>query len=479
MGTSTLIYIIGALSAFLVINNNIIKVTSDQSTMAVGKYKAVQGRNNANSVRSLIESQVSANITTRNPNGTTVSLLGGNAFYRVVDTSVTFPDSLSLIKVQVIGTFGGDTSRMMATYKVPTTVTYKGIPTTAFTYSVSSGDSAIVDGDINVDPDNDDQDLDADVRVNRHFRHDRHHNHRHIHGHVHHNKGFDGDESQCGSDHGSNHHDDHDNSEVAPISGVNVQRDSMLKVPNFDENLCKTKVIYGKNNNYNWSHGQQYGSWYSDTTYYYFSSSQVYNISNGHGSYSNTTLTLGTDSTHPVVIYIDGNLTLNDDAIVRGYGIIIVNGSLNMGTVDFSHVGINNHRVKWFVVNDIVISGCSHNNRHRYFGFGHSGWGSGRNHGQNGCNIHSDEETDNHGKSHGHQDGHAYAFGHFFSKHHIRVYCTHIHGGLSAGESVETDDGSDVYYVPGPTTTTTSAVTVTTTSASTTTGRLTLYKIYE
>ena len=326
MGTPTLIYIIGALLAFVIVNNNILKVTSDQSTLAIGRFKTLEARNGSNSLQSMIASQVSSNLTYRSSAFTTLNMLSGSASYRVVDTTIILEN---FVKVEVVSAFNGENSKVVSLYRAP--MAYSGIPTTAFTYAVSCGGNGSINGNVYVHPSNPEED--ADIRMNGDCHMNRN---KKIHGHIHHQGNFDGDENDCGSDHGDGFVKDHDGSEAAHQAGINVQHDTPIKVPDFNSDNCKakaTKIYLG------------------DKT-----------ISSGND------FTLGTVD-HPVIIYIGGNLTLRDNCSITGYGTIIVKGQINIGDCDF------NTRVRGafmcYSEGDINMDGSNHYDNGNHYAYGH------------------------------------------------------------------------------------------------------------
>ncbi|MBM4171116.1 MAG: hypothetical protein FJ214_04515 [Ignavibacteria bacterium] len=98
MGKAIIIYILGTLSIFLILNNNVNeKITSTTDSVSVN-YSSIHVRNIANSVVDMLFAQLGDNSKYRISNWTSLNMFEGNAKYRIVDTLVS---SDSLIKISI------------------------------------------------------------------------------------------------------------------------------------------------------------------------------------------------------------------------------------------------------------------------------------------------------------------------------------------------------------------------------------------
>jgi hypothetical protein len=104
MGKAIIIYVLGSLSIFLVLNRNVnTRITSTTDSVAVN-FSDMSVRNIANSMAEMLIAEVGNNKNYRVTTWTQRSLLGGTAQYKVVDTLIVAD---SLIKISVKANYHG------------------------------------------------------------------------------------------------------------------------------------------------------------------------------------------------------------------------------------------------------------------------------------------------------------------------------------------------------------------------------------
>ena len=303
MGTSSLIYVMGTMLTFLIISNSILSVQSDQSTMAIGRYKTCAARNANSAVVNMLSTQVSANPSYRATTFTTINCLNGYALYRVVDTLVS-PDSL--VKIEVRGNFSGETKVTIAYFLKPTVTAT--VPT-AFTYASASQGNISLSGNAEILPDPAFPTANANVQTNGSFS---------IGGSA----NISGFVSYAGSFSGST-------SKITPTTnpgGLPVaSKVAPVTIPTFnpDDYLAKATTVYAGD----------------------------LNVS---GAFN-----LGTKAS-PAIIYVGGNFNMSGGASVTGYGIVIVKGNVQMsGHCTFNTMDPGTSTFGCYAAGDIQLSGTS------------------------------------------------------------------------------------------------------------------------
>ena len=109
MGKTVLIYVLGTLSIFVMINGNLSNTVLDQSKSSYGYYAEVQVRDIGNTMIELLTSQLADSISYRVTQPASKSFFDGQVTYTVKDTVVA-PDSM--VKISVSATYFGQTKNM-------------------------------------------------------------------------------------------------------------------------------------------------------------------------------------------------------------------------------------------------------------------------------------------------------------------------------------------------------------------------------
>lgn len=273
MGYSTIIYITGSVMLFGIMSMNINTVVGDQLTQAVSYYEEVQVRNLCNSVTEMLASSVSSDVNFRSSSYTKLSVSGGSAYYRVIDTVVV---SDSLVKIEVIGYFG-KTPKVTTSYFI---VEEGGVDLPEhMKYAASSTGNISLSGNSKI-VDDGNPSLNADVYVKSMSLSGS----SNVEGFVKYTSSFTGSTAKVVP-----------NSNPSGLPSTE-KVSSSINIPSFNasDHLAKATVKY-----------------YSNVTI------------------KNSTLTLGTKN-KPAIVYISGNLYLQANSKVNGYGIIIVTGNVEM-----------------------------------------------------------------------------------------------------------------------------------------------------
>lgn len=258
---------------FGIMSLNINTVIGDQLTQSVSYYEDVQVRNMCNSVTEMLASSVSSNTAYRVKNYSKLTIFDGSVYYRVVDTVIATD---SLVKIEVIGYFG-ETPRVTTAYfsvqsgEVDLPDFMKSAATSSGKLKLS-GNSKIIDaGDPTLNTDI----YVKDVELS---------NNSLIEGFVNYSSSFSGKTSS-----------------VKPNSnptGLPTTKNisSIPEVPDFKAEDYKSKASVKYNSNL---------------------------------TIKNNTITLGTKA-KPVIIYVEGNLYIQANAKINGYGVFIVKGNVEM-----------------------------------------------------------------------------------------------------------------------------------------------------
>ncbi|GMU86119.1 MAG: hypothetical protein AMXMBFR48_13610 [Ignavibacteriales bacterium] len=273
MGYSTIIYITGSVMLFGIMSLNINTVIGDQLTQSVNYYEEVQVRNLCNSVTEMLASSVSSNTAFRVQNYSQLSIFKGSAYYRVVDTVIA---SDSLVKLEVIGRFGNTPKVTTAYFTVEATEVE--LPE-FMKYAAATGGKLKLSGNSKI-LDAGDPTLNTDIYVNEV---ELSHNSL-IEGFVNYSSTFTGNVSKV-----------QPNSNPGGLPVTNLVS-SAPAVPDFQADSYKAKASV------------QYSS----------------NLTIG-----NSTFTLGTKA-NPTIVYVEGNLYVNANARINGYGVFIVKGNVEM-----------------------------------------------------------------------------------------------------------------------------------------------------
>lgn len=301
MGYSTIIYITGSIMLFGIMSLNINSVIGDQLTQSVSYYEDVQVRNMCNSVTEMLASSISSNTGYRAKTYSKLSIFDGSVYYRVVDTVIAAD---SLVKIEVIGYFG-ETPRVTTAYfsvqpgEVDLPDFMKSAATSSGKLSLS-GNSKIIDaGDPTLNTDI----YVKDVELS---------NNSVIEGFVNYSSSFTGKTSSVKP-----------NSNPSGLPTTNKISD-IPDVPDFKAEDFKSKA-----------------------TVKYASNLTI----------KNSSIALGTKS-KPVIVYVEGNLYIQANAKINGYGVFIVKGNVEMsGNATFGSNDPDKSSIGFYAEGNISTSG--------------------------------------------------------------------------------------------------------------------------
>ncbi len=304
MGKTVLIYVLGTLSIFIVLNFNTNKVLLDQSSASYSYYAEIEARNIGNTMVEMLTSQLADSIQFRATSPTAKDLFGGQAVYTVKDTVVT-PDSM--VKISVNATYFGQTKKMISLIKKPGSG--GPVPPAAFDYAVFSNGNLQLSGNAEIQSEN--NAWNANVHTNGNMQ---------LSG----NPEIDGFVTYTNTYSQSGH------PQIQPNQNPNnlpvKSQTASVQVPTFNPD------------NYQSTATQTYP---------------------GDFNKSNGTVTLGT-ATNPAIIYVGGNLNWSGNVTVTGYGIIVVKGNAQMsGNVTFQTQNENKSTFSLYTVGNIQMSGNS------------------------------------------------------------------------------------------------------------------------
>lgn len=105
MGRAILIFALGSMLMFSIINMNMSKTVLDASSDAFNQYEGIVARNIANSVAEILLLRLADSTTLRYTSTKNIaSILSGSATYRIYDTTIS---SVSMVKIPVTATYMG------------------------------------------------------------------------------------------------------------------------------------------------------------------------------------------------------------------------------------------------------------------------------------------------------------------------------------------------------------------------------------
>lgn len=304
MGKTVLIYLLGTLSVFAVINFNVNNALLNQSSSSYSYYAELRTRDIGNSMVEMLTSQLADSIQYRVTSPTTKNLFGGQAVYTVRDTVVS-PDSM--VKIAVTATYFGQTKKMVSMMKKPGSG--GPVPPPAFRYAIFSNGNLQLSGNTEIAAE---EEYNANVHSNGSVQLS---GHPEIEGFV----TYVNQYSQSG------------NPEIQPNQNPDhlpvTNQISPVPVPTFNPDDYQSIAQQTYPGNFNLS--------------------------------GNNTVTLGT-AQNPKIIYVGGNLSWSGNVTVTGYGIIVVKGNSQMsGNVHFQTHEEDKSTFSLYSVGNIQMSGNS------------------------------------------------------------------------------------------------------------------------
>ncbi len=302
MGKTVLIYVLGTLSIFVVINANLSNTILDQSKSSYGYYAEVQVRDIGNTMIEMLTSQLADSISYRVTQPASKSFFDGQVTYTMKDTVVA-PDSM--VKISVSATYFGQTKNMFSLLKKPG----GAVPPPAFGYAVYSSGDLQLSGNAEIQSEN--PAWNANVHTNGNMQ---------LSGNVE----IDGFVTYV------NQFQQSGNPVIQPNLNPNnlpvTSHVSSVPVPTFNPDDYQSIATQTFSGNFNKSSG---------------------------------TVTLGT-AQNPAIVYVGGNLNWSGNVTVTGYGIIVVKGNSQMsGNVTFQTQDPNKSTFSLYTVGNIQMSGNS------------------------------------------------------------------------------------------------------------------------
>lgn len=303
MGRTTLIVLLVAIVIFGIYSVQVNRSTSDAGLSSSNFYRDIYAKNIANSVIEILKFRLSQDTSYRVPNFNRLSLLGGTALFRVIDTLYA---SSRFVKAHVIANYENSVKSAEAYFSIEN-LSSGNIPP-FMRYAVFSGGNMNINGGVTITHAG--NNLNANVHVNGNFVM---HGMNSINGFLTYT-GFANSNPPWAL-----------NTQINPISNPeNLPRHfqtSPINIPTFDPD--------------------QYLSKATDIFY-------------GNRTFSGN-ITLGTKE-NPRIIYVTGDLILNGQ--ITGYGlfiskgqtIIIGNVTLNSPDPNFSNIGI-------YSGGDLIVNG--------------------------------------------------------------------------------------------------------------------------
>ncbi len=126
MGKAVLIFVLGSIALFSIVNINMNNSVGTTAQNSIDRFKETSARNIANSVASMLVSQVGDSNTYRATSTQSMSsVLGGSATYRVIDTTISLKSYIKIISTgNYLGTFRTTTviAEIASGGFIPTTV---------------------------------------------------------------------------------------------------------------------------------------------------------------------------------------------------------------------------------------------------------------------------------------------------------------------------------------------------------------------
>lgn len=304
MGKTVLIYVLGTLSIFIIINMNLSGTILDQSQSSYGYYAEVQARDIGNTMIEMLTSQLADSISYRVTSPANQSFFGGQVTYTVKDTVVA-PDSM--VKIKVSATYFGQTKNMFSLLMKPGSG--GPVPPPALSYAVYSNGDLQLSGNAEIQAE--DHAWNANVHTNGNMQ---------LSG----NPEIDGFVTYANNLSQSGHPQIQPN--LNPNNLPVTSQVSPVTVPTFNPD------------NYQGIATQTYA---------------------GNFNKSGGTVTLGT-AQNPAIVYVGGNLNWSGNVTVTGYGIIVVKGNAQMsGNVNFQTHNDNLSTFALYTVGNIQMSGNS------------------------------------------------------------------------------------------------------------------------
>lgn len=305
MGKTLLIYLLGTLSVFAVVNFNVNKALLNQSSSSYSYYAEIRARDIGNSMVEMLTSQLEDSIQFRINSAATKNLLGGQAVYTVRDTVV---NADSMVKISVTGSYFGQSKKMVSMMMKPGSG--GPVPPPAFQYAVFSNGNLQLSGNTSIESEN--HAYNANVHSNGNVQ-------------------LSGNPEVTGFVTYSGQYSQSGHPQITPNQNPNnlpvKSQTSQVQVPTF--NPADYQGI-------------------AQQTY-----PGNFNIA------GNQTVTLGTAQS-PKIIYVGGNLNWSGNVTITGYGIIVVQGNSQIsGNVHFQTVDQNQSTFGLYTVGNIQMSGNS------------------------------------------------------------------------------------------------------------------------
>ncbi len=297
MGQSILIYIMGTLLLFLIVNMNLNRQLSDQSASSYNYYEELQTRNIGNSMVAMLISQISDSTNFRVTSAQTKTLFSGQATYTVRDTFM-MPDSL--IKISVSSAYMNQIKKMIVLIPKPSN-TLPGV----FQFSLISGGDMSLSGGTYFRSNNPNQNV--NLKTNSRFSIG---NNNLVKGFVGYGSSFSGDENK-----------------IQPVSNPNnlpvTAQSPNVDIPTFNPDDYKSEAT------------------------------QVYN-----GNYSiGNSINLGTKQ-NPSIIYVGGDLSISSGAQISGFIVFVVKGTISVqGNASFINTDPTVSNFAFYSVGNISIAG--------------------------------------------------------------------------------------------------------------------------
>lgn len=116
MGKAILIYVLGCISLFTIINLNMSNSSGSTADSSFGLYEETTAKNISNSVALMLVSQIADSNTYRATTTQSMNLFDGSATYIVKDTTI---GGSAYIKIDVTGLYMGKSKRVQAICSIP------------------------------------------------------------------------------------------------------------------------------------------------------------------------------------------------------------------------------------------------------------------------------------------------------------------------------------------------------------------------
>ncbi len=145
MGKAVLIFVLGSITLFGIVNINMNESVGVASQNSVDVFKETSVRNIANSVSLMLVSRIADSSSYRATTTQNISsVLGGSANYRVIDTTIA---GQSFIKIDVRGIYSGKTKSSVVLAQIPS----GGFIPTTVKAAVSANNNVSTSGTLTVD----------------------------------------------------------------------------------------------------------------------------------------------------------------------------------------------------------------------------------------------------------------------------------------------------------------------------------------